>query len=118
MATEVDEMLDRARESLNRRLITLDALADRADKTIGKVLSGDEPYDIKMASHHAWMTGQVAEVVSALRQLEKHDRQMSKTPAQRFALVCKYLKDEASPIQRATVAQLLAELGQGRSVLS
>ena len=120
MATEVSEMLDRARETMNRALITLDTCAGRAEEQLLRPANGRKPrkYDDKLASHLAWLTSRVAEVTSALRQLEKHDRVMSKTPAQRFALVCAYLETEASPIQRAEVAGLLARLDQGRSVLS
>jgi len=110
-------MLDRARESMNRSLIALDSCAARAEKLL---LEPTDPqkYDDKLASHLAWLTSRVAEVTSALRQLEKHDRVMSKTPEQRFQLVCAYLRSEASPVQRAAVAELLGELDRGRSVLS
>jgi superfamily II RNA helicase len=107
-------MLDRARESMNRALIALDSAAT---KVMAAIEAAPE-YPDKLGSHLAWITRQVAEVTNALRQLEKHDRVMSRTPAQRFALVRGYIEAEATPPQRADLLQLLTELDTGRSVLS
>lgn len=96
--------------------IALSAL-DRATQRIVATLDDpDRPYDEKMGSHLAWVTAKIAEVTTALRQLEKHDRVMSKSPEQRFKLVCVYLRTEATPEQRADVQRLLAELDNARVV--
>ena len=107
-------MLDRARETMDRALQAL----DKASQGVIEELSKSKSYDIKLGSHLAWVTRQVGEVTSAIRQLEKHDRVMSRTPEQRFRLVCEYIRSEASPIQRAELAAVIAELDQGRSLLS
>lgn len=114
MATEVSEMLDRARETMNRALVALDSASD---KVIAEIAAAPK-YPDKLGSHLAWITRQVAEVTNALRQLEKHDRVMSRTPAQRFSLVRHYIEAEATPPQRAELLRLLTELDAGRSVLS
>jgi superfamily II RNA helicase len=114
MANEVHEMLDRARESMDRALRALDS----ATKRVIEKLEGNEEYDEKVGSHLAWVTAKVAEVTSALRQLEKHDKAMSRTPEQRFRLVIEYIKNELDPARRAQLAELLSGLEQERRVLS
>lgn len=114
MATEVSEMLDRAREMMSVGLMALEKAQARAIKAL------EEPgvYNDKLGSHVAWSIRQVSEVTSALRQLEKHDRLMARTPEQRFRLVRAYIEAEASPLQRAELLGLLQQLDTGRSVLS
>lgn len=114
MATEVSEMIDRAREMMSRSLIALEEAQKRALAQLAE--PGD--YDDKLGSHVAWVTRQVAEVTGALRQLEKHDRLMSRTPEQRYQLVRAYVEHEASPLQRSELLGLLQQLDTGRSVLS
>lgn len=111
---KVADMLENQRVAMARDLAALDQISQRA---IIDALAGPK-LDLKASSHVAWVATQRAGIVGQLRQLEKHDRVMSKTPAQRFALVQSYLRTEASPQQLAEVAQLVAELTSGRSVLS
>jgi septal ring factor EnvC (AmiA/AmiB activator) len=113
MATEVAEMLDRARETLNRNLISLDLATAKVEQQLAEATT----YDHKLGSHLAWVTGKVAEVTSALRQLEKHDRAMSKTPEQRFALVCDYVRELDAP-RRAQLMQILTAIEGARTVLA
>jgi len=112
--SEVAQMLEKQRDRL---AIELDALDDLSSKAIAEARKSKE-YDVKLGSHIAWITGKRAEVLSHLRQLEKHDRLQSRTPAQRFQLVRAYIENEATPPQRAELFQLLAELDSGRSVLA
>jgi hypothetical protein len=113
MAAEVADLLDRSRQTLSKALGALDL---GCDKVIEK-LTTDTEYDKNTGSHLAWVASKVAEVMSALRQLEKHDRLMAKTPEQRFALVCAFVRDLGAP-QRAQIAQLLASLEGERKVLA
>lgn len=109
MATEVSEMLDRARESMSKALTALDLACD---KVIAELAEADE-YNEKLGSHLAWVTAKVAEITSALRQLEKHDKAMAKSPAQRHALVMQYIRDLDAP-RRAEIVALCSELEKGR----
>jgi hypothetical protein len=71
---------------------------------------------VRLNSHLAWLLERVARLQDSLRQLEKHDRIMTKTPAQRYQLVMAFLRDLA-PDQRANVARELAALDAGASEL-
>jgi hypothetical protein len=121
MSNEVDDLkskvaglLDRQRDSLDAELAALDELSKRA---IAAAL-GAKKYKATLTSHVAWVASKRAEIVSHLRQLEKHDRTMSRTPAQQFALIKSWLKQQATPEQRAEVAAMIADLAEQRSVLS
>lgn len=111
---KVADMLEKQRAALARELDALDLASEKAIT----LLNATEKYDLKVGSHLAWLAKQRAEVVSHLRQLEKHDRAMTKTPEQRFSLIKAYLRTEATPMQLAEVATLVSERTEGRSVLS
>lgn len=113
MTTEVADMLDEARESLAKELRSLDELSDRARK---KALDAPK-YSIQLASHVAFLATKRAEIVSHLRQLEKHDRAQSKTPEQRRQLIKAAIRQMA-PHELAEIADLVAELGQERRLLA
>lgn len=121
MSNEVDDLkskvaglLDRQRDSLDTELAALDELSKRA---IAAALSAKR-YKATLTSHVAWVASKRAEIVSHLRQLEKHDRTMARTPGQQFVLIKAWLRTEATPAQRAEVAEMLATLASERSVLS
>lgn len=69
-----------------------------------------QEYDDKMASHLVWLTLQMAGISNELRQLEKHDRVMSRTPEQRWALVLEYIRTELSSRQRLELSTMLEDL--------
>jgi hypothetical protein len=120
MATEVADMLDRAKDTLSRSLATIDRESTRISEQLTE-LAGVQPYDHKLGhklgSHLAWVTGKVAETMSALRQLEKHDRAQAKTAEQRHKLVKDYIR-ALDPVRLADLRQLIDELGTARSVLT
>jgi len=111
---KVADMLEKQRAAL---AVELDALDLASEKAIA-MLKKAKKYDMKLGSHIAWLATKRAEVVSHLRQLEKHDRAMTKTPEQRFSLIKAYLRTEASPMQLAEVGTLVTERTEGRSMLS
>lgn len=117
MASEVSEMLDTARETLAEALEALRAGQARVIAKL-KTLDEAEEYDDKLGSHLAWVASKVAEITSSLRQLEKHDKVMAKTPQQRFDLICAYLRAEATPEQCAAFSGILRERAEGSRVLS
>ncbi len=116
--SEVSGMIDTARETLAKALKALDDAQTRVIAKLDQATADDEPYDEKLGSHLAWTAAKIAEITSALRQLEKHDKVMSKTPAQRFKLICDYLRAEASPEQCAVFRDILRERESGSRVLS
>lgn len=89
MADEAAQTLDGAWESLSQALIELDALSKRA----AKAARSAKKYSIPMASHVAYLATKRGEIVGQLRQLEKHDRLVSKTPEQRFRIVLAYVRE-------------------------
>jgi len=117
MATEVSEMLDQCRERMNRALQSLDRCQERVIKELEKSEKDGTGYNDKLGSHLAWMVGKVAEVTSALRQLERHDRQQSKSPEQRRRLFHEAIKRMPSH-ERAEIAELLGQLEQRRELLA
>lgn len=114
LKSKVADLLDRQRDSLDAELVALDELSKRA---IAAALSAKR-YKATLTSHVAWVASKRAEIVSHLRQLEKHDRTMSRTPAQQFALIKVWIAQQATPAQRAEVAEMLAALASERGVLA
>ena len=112
MADDVTQMLDSARKSLAKELDFLDGCSQKA---MDELNAADE-YDIKLGSHIAWVARQRAEITGQLRQLEKHDRVMAKSPEQRFKLICAWVETEATPEQRARVAEIIAGIDSARVV--
>lgn len=111
-SAEETSMLDKCGVAIAAALPALSACIEQ----IAKKIEGKETYDIKDGSHLAWLSSYIVALSSELRQLEKHDRSMSKTPKQRFELVIKYLRT-LSPEQRAEAAAVL-QVEDGRSVLA
>jgi hypothetical protein len=121
MSNEVDDLkskvaglLDRQRDSLDAELAALDELSKRA---IAAAL-GTKKYKATLTSHVAWVASKRAEILSHLRQLEKHDRTMARTPGQQFVLIKAWLRIEATPAQRAEIAEMLAAVASQRGVLA
>lgn len=114
MSDDVANMLERARKTLDKALTALDEAQDRVTE---KLANADE-YDDKLGSHLAWTAGKISEILSSLRQLEKHDRHMSRTPEQRFRLVLEYVRSEASPEQRVQIRDVLAQVDDVGRVLA
>lgn len=112
MADDVTQMLDSARKSLAKELDFLDECSQKAMDE----LNAAGEYDIKLGSHIAWVARQRAEITGQLRQLEKHDRVMAKSPEQRFKLICAWVETEATPEQRARVAEIIAGIDSARVV--
>lgn len=84
---------------------------------VAKSLDDDQAdFDINLGSHLFWATERLAGICSELRQLEKHNRVMSRTPEQRWALVCDYVRNELSPRQRTELATMLDQLKNTRVV--
>jgi aspartokinase len=107
------DLLEKARISLAKSMETLEICLER----VRKQLATEQGYDAKLGSHLAWVTSHMAGVTNALRQLEKHDRHMARTPEQRHELVLAYLQ-QLDPIRRADVRAKLDQLDQKRSILS
>lgn len=110
-------MLDRARDTLDRALEGLDRANVMVTQRLADLEAAGE-YDEKLGSHLAWSAAKVAEITSALRQLEKHDRTQSRTPEQRFKIILEWARCEATPVMRAELAALLASLDTEQRVLS
>lgn len=85
-------------------------LAKCVDRVAELLTDPGQKYDDKLASHLVWLTLQMAGISNELRQLEKHDRVMSRTPEQRWALVLEYIRTELSPAQRLELATMLDDL--------
>jgi hypothetical protein len=125
---ELADLLDRCRGTIERNLSALEdagdhvigmiraALKPPATKKRGKKTSRRVKYDDKRVSHLAWLTIRVCEITTSLRQLEKHDRTMAKSPEQRQKLVEAYIR-QLDPVRRAELGQLIASLAEQRSVL-
>lgn len=129
MADEVADLLERCRQTIEKNVAALDACCSRAIAMLkpppaprkrrgskARRAATPAPYNDKLVSHLAWLTIRVAEVTTSLRQLEKHDRTMARTPEQRHKLVVSYIR-QLDPVRRAELAQLIAGLDQERSVL-
>jgi hypothetical protein len=74
-----------------------------------KAAKGSKKYSIPMASHVAYLATKRAEIVGQLRQLDKHDRVMSKTPEQRFRIVCAFVR-ELDAVKLGELEQVIAEV--------
>lgn len=109
---EETSMLDKCVAAIAAALPALSACIAQ----IAKKIEDKQEYDIKDGSHLAWLSSYIVALSSELRQLEKHDRSMSKTPKQRHDLVLKYLRT-LSPEQRAEAIAVL-QVEDGRSVLA
>lgn len=98
--------------------ITAKGLAgmDRQIERVNTELDDADSVDVKLSSHLAWLTGEAAKALTALRMLEKHDRNQAKTPEQRFKLTLEYLR-ELDEHHRGEVLRLLTTI-DGGSVLS
>lgn len=112
--SDTADLLDRCRNALDKAVTAL----EWAQSKVIERLENAEQYDQKLGSHLAWTAAKVAEITTSIRQLEKHDRTMVKSPTQRFGLVKEFLRGEATPIQRAEIMAMLGELVEQRSVLS
>jgi len=108
------ELLANCRRTLAKSVRALDKCCD----TVIAKLDAATEYDSALASHLAWVNERISAVTTAIRQLEKHDKAMSRTPEQRFRLVCEYIRNELDPPRRATLVDLLSGLEQERRVLS
>ena len=89
---------------------------ERQIERVCRELDDADIVDVKLSSHLAWITSEAAKAVTALRMLEKHDRNQAKTPEQRFKLTLEYLK-ELDPEHQAEVLRVLSGAQRG-SVLS
>lgn len=112
--TEVSEMIDVARETLAESLLALQSAQARVIQELSDDAAADKPYDEKRGSHLAWVAAKIAEITSALRQLEKHDRIQGKTPEQRQRLILAYVQTQATPDQRAEIAAAIAQVESAR----
>src|ERR1700749_4551086 len=100
MAHEVADLLDRCRETIAANVATLERCSAEGRKRRDEAMSAPDPapaplkkgakasraaakakiYPDKLVSHLAWLTDKLGELTTALRQLEKHDRHMARTP--------------------------------------
>lgn len=132
---KVGGLLDRCRDRIERNMGALEDASERAIGLLraslapqkaartprGRVIKGAKverakEYDDKLVSHLAWLTIRITEVATSLRQLEKHDRAMSRTPEQRHRLVLAYIK-QCDPVRRAEIGAEIGKLAEQRSVL-
>jgi hypothetical protein len=68
-------LLETARNSVARGLEIVNECIARAEAMLKKQAAKKTPtYDVKLASHVAWLTEKLALVVRELRQLENHER--------------------------------------------
>lgn len=109
----VESRLSRVTSAMDAALPVLAQCVDRLADLLG---DRERTYDKDMASHLVWLVLQMAGISTELRQLEKHDRVMTRTPEQRWALVCEYVKRELSPRQRTELATMLEEIKNARVV--
>ena len=90
---------------------------ERCVAKVAKILDEDvDDYDVNLASHLFWSTERLSGISAELRQLEKHDRVMTRTPEQRWELVRDYVRNELSPRQRTELAAMLEQLQNARVV--
>ena len=106
-----ESSLERCTSMLGGALPTLDAALHQ----VAEMLEGDE-YNIRMASHLIWMLNHLATIGRELRMTEKHDRAMTKSPAQRHQLVLQYLHVAADEL-RDEVARAIDQIEHSVSVL-
>lgn len=111
--SSIETLLDQQLSALETDLAALDKLSQRAIKAT----SSAKKYDKGLASHVAWLAGKRAEIVSHLRQLDKHNRVMSNDPERRFAIVKEYIRG-LDLVKRGEILEFVTQLEQGRSVLS
>lgn len=109
---EVQGLLDRARDSLDRSITALEKCSEK----VRQKLDANEEYDSTLASHLAWLTRGMADVIGQLRQLEKHNRAQAKTPEQRHKLVRDYIS-RLDKTRRDELRRLLDQLDGERSIL-
>lgn len=113
MTASVSEMIETQLVSMARELVALDAVSERAIAAE----RASKKYDVKLGSNVAWIAERRANVLAELRQCEKHERHMVRTPEQRQQLVLEYVR-QAGPVHLAEIAAVVRERELGRSVLA
>lgn len=80
---------------------------------LGKLGAGG--FDPDLARAGAALSRAVKEVAGEWRQLEKHDRQMTLTPEQRFRELVKYVRAELGLLERQELGRVLATMDRERT---
>lgn len=114
-APSATRLLETARASLASGVEAL----DRCIAEVNHRLATAENYDLRLASHLAWITKHAAGLVDALRKLEKHDAAQADAmpPEERDRMVADYLTE--LPVERrASFRQLLEDLDGRRMLLA
>lgn len=105
-----ESLVQAARVTIAKALDSLDQCVERVGKMLDKGVDG-VGYDDKAASHLAWLTKHVAQILGEVRKLEVHDKNMvaRMTAEEKDALVKAYLMD-LPPERRAEFRALLDDL--------
>lgn len=108
-------LVEAARTTIAKALASLDACVGR----VATMLEGEDVYSDKAASHLAWLTKHVAQILGEVRKLEAHDRNTvgKMSPEERDRLVVEYLRD-LQPERRGEFRVLLDQLDASEAILA
>lgn len=111
-ANDVPDLSESMYSSVEDALSHLKRQLAVVDARVREIPAGG--FDPDLAKAGASLAKAVKDITAERRQLERHDRRMTSTPAQRFNELLKYVKT-LDPVQRGELASLLVDLDLERA---
>lgn len=107
---ETNDLIDRCLCMASKALSKLDVCVDR----ISKKLDEADEYDVKDASHLAWVMAQIVKQIGELRKLNDQDERAIKNmkPSEREKLLKAWFVEQPNKVKKQFIEFLQSELKQ------